>query len=107
SESNQYPIIFIFVPEITGRYIMNQNSTPPHHLDDEIDLKDLLKRTINVLERGSKVIFISIVLGAISGIGYFLNYKETFQSSLVLRSDILVLANIKSLISPLEQLLEE
>ena len=86
---------------------MNQNSTAPHYNDDEIDLKDLLKRTINVLERGVKIIFLSILLGAILGVGYFLNSKETFQSSLVLRSNILVLANIKSLLNPIEQLLDE
>lgn len=86
---------------------MNQNSAAPHYNDDEIDLKDLLKKIINVLERGLKIIFLSILLGAILGAGYFLYAKETFRSSMVLRSDILVLANIKSLISPLEQLLEE
>lgn len=85
---------------------MNNPTAPPQY-DDEIDLKDLLKKIIRTLERGTKTILISVVLGAILGMGYFFKGKETFESSMVLSSNILVLANIQALFTPLELLLEE
>lgn len=86
---------------------MNENSPVHHYQDDEIDLKDLLKKVIKVLERGTKAIFLSVLLGAVLGLGYFLNSGVSYQSSLVLSSDILKLANIEALFTPLELLLDE
>ena len=86
---------------------MSQNSTAPHYNDDEIDLKDLLKKIVHALERGLKIILLSVLLGAILGVAYYLRGNVTYQSSMVLRSNILVLPNIEVIIDPIKQLLDE
>lgn len=86
---------------------MNENSPTPHFQDDEIDLKDLVKRIIKVFERGTKTILFSVLLGAILGLGYFFNSGVSFESSLVLSSKILKLPNIETLFEPIRSLLSE
>ena len=86
---------------------MNENTNPSHYNDDEIDLKDLLKKIIGALERGTKIIFLSVLLGAILGLGYFFRSPVTFQSSLVLSSNILKIENIQALFNPIGLLLDE
>src|SRR5690606_11010854 len=85
---------------------MNINLTPQSN-DDEIDLKDLLKKIINILSRGTKTIILSILLGAILGLAYFFNSKTTYESNMILSSEVLVLANVKALLDPFEPLIEE
>lgn len=81
------------------------NSSQPYN--DEIDLKDLLKKIIDVLSRGTKTIILSILLGAILGLAYFFNSKTTYESNMILSSEVLVLANVKALLDPFEPLIEE
>src|SRR5690606_28567983 len=75
--------------------------------NDEIDIKELLKNVIKVLERGTKIILIAVVIGAIVGIIYSFKIGKTFESSMVLRSDILVLENVEALFDPLILLMDE
>lgn len=76
-------------------------------LNDEIDLKELLKKIVDVLTRGTKTIVLSILLGAILGLAYFFSIKTTYQSKLVLSSELLVLANVQALLDPFKSLIEE
>lgn len=85
---------------------MNTNPTSPHY-DDEIDLKVLLKKAMNVLDRGTKMILCCVLIGGILGIAYFLIGKTTYQSRMVITSDILVMSNIRTLFDPFELLIEE
>lgn len=84
---------------------MNTDSSPVN--DDEIDLKDLLKKIIDVLSRGTKTIILSILLGAILGLAYFFNSSITYKSNMILSSEVLVLANVQGLLDPFNSLLEE
>lgn len=84
---------------------MNTNLSQSN--DDEIDLKDLLKKIINILSRGTKTIILSVLLGAILGLSYFFNSSITYKSSMVLSSEVLVLANVKALLGPVELLIME
>lgn len=85
---------------------MNDSTTPPQlHHNDEIDLKDLLKKTIRALERGTITIILSVLLGAILGLAYFFYSSTTYSSSMVISSDILVLSNIQALFDPFEDLI--
>lgn len=81
------------------------NSSQPYN--DEIDLKDLLKKIVDVLSKGTKTIILSVVLGAVLGLTYFFNINTKYQSKLVLSSEVLVLANVQALLSPFEPLIEE
>src|SRR5690606_23236158 len=85
---------------------MNTNQTPPYN-NDEIDLKDLLKKIIDILARGTKTIILSVLLGAILGLSYFFNSSITYKSNMILSSEVLVLANVKALLDPFEPLIEE
>lgn len=86
---------------------MNNNPTPPQPNDDEIDLKDLLKTIIRALERGTKTVILSVLLGGVLGMAYFFYTSITYSSSMVISSDILVLANIQALFEPFGELIEE
>lgn len=86
---------------------MNNNPTPHHSNDNEIDLKDLLKKIIDVLSRGTKTIILSVLLGAILGLAYFFNSSITYKSNMILSSEVLVLANVQGLLDPFNSLLEE
>lgn len=83
------------------------NTSPSQVNDDEIDLKDLLKKIINVLSRGTKTIILSILLGAVLGLTYFFNSGISYKSSIVLSSEVLVLANVQALLGSFNPLLEE
>lgn len=83
------------------------NTSPSQVNDDEIDLKDLLKKIINVLSRGTKTIILSILLGAVLGLAYFFNSGISYKSSIVLSSEVLVLANVQALLGSFNPLLEE
>lgn len=85
---------------------MNDNPATFQH-NDEIDLKDLLKKIIGVLSRGTKTIILSILLGAILGLAYFFNSSITYKSNMILSSEVLVLANVQGLLDPFNSLLEE
>lgn len=86
---------------------MNNNPTPHHSNDNEIDLKDLLKKIIDVLSRGTKTIILSVLLGAILGLAYFFNSSITYKSNMILSSEVLVLANVQGLLDPFNSLLGE
>ena len=86
---------------------MDNNTTPYHSNDNEIDLKDLLKNIIRALERGTKTIIFSVLLGAILGLAYFFNSSITYKSNMILSSEVLVLANVQALLDPFNSLLEE
>lgn len=85
---------------------MHSDSSPIHN-DDEIDLKDLLKKIADILTRGTKTIILAVLLGAILGLAYFFNSKTTYESNMILSSEVLVLANVKALLDPFEPLIEE
>jgi len=84
---------------------MDTNS--PQFNNDEIDLKDLLKKIIRALERGTKTVILSVVLGAVLGLAYFFYSTTKYSSSMVISSDILVLSNIQALFEPFEDLIED
>lgn len=87
---------------------MNYSPNPPQlNNNDEIDLKVLLKKIIDVLSKGTKTIILSILLGAILGLAYFFNSKTTYESSMILSSEVLVLANVQALLDPFEPLIKE
>lgn len=85
---------------------MDNVSSSPYN-NDEIDLKDLLKKIVDILTRGTKTIILSVMLGAVLGLAYFFNVKTTYRSNMVLSSEVLVLANIQTLFAPFESLIEE
>lgn len=86
---------------------MNENRNVPDYNDDEIDLKDLLKKIIGVFERGTKIILLSVLVGAILGLSYFFYSSIKYQSNLILSSDILELEHVQALFNPIESLLSE
>jgi hypothetical protein len=74
---------------------------------DEIDLVELLAKTVISIKRNLKPILLGITAGIIGGLGYFLLAPKDYESQMLISSDILTESYSKILVSDLNKLIVE
>ena len=78
-----------------------------HSQGDEIDLTQLLLKAVNVFSKYKTSIIVSVIVGIILGLVYYHYIPRIYQSSMMLRSDILTEAYSNTLTDNLKKLIDE
>ncbi|TRX50961.1 hypothetical protein FNH22_25250 [Fulvivirga sp. M361] len=74
---------------------------------DEIDLGELLLKLLKLLNRNKLVFLSAIIIGMVVGAGFYGTKPAVFESSMMLRSDILTEAYSETLTENLNKLIDE
>lgn len=74
---------------------------------DEIDLSFLLARAIQVVKNNAIFVIAAFIIGNLIGVAYYQTTPQTFESKMLISSDILTESYSKSLIDNLDKLIRE
>lgn len=74
---------------------------------DEIDLVELLAKTVIGINKNSKTILLATTAGIIIGLCYFLFIPKEYESQMLISSDILTESYSKTIVSDLNKLIDQ
>jgi len=83
----------------------NCMATP--YQDNEIDLLELLAKFIFIIRRNTKMILLAFIVGTLLGLAYYQFVPKTYESQMVVTSDILTASYSKTLFENIDQLVKE
>ncbi len=75
--------------------------------NDEIDLLELFAKFILIIRRNTVIIIIAFILGTLLGLAYYQFVPKSYESRMILTSDILTESYSKTLFETINQLVKE